>query len=145
MMITTTREALRQTKLSSDGELYRLVQLPSNAITLAAGVLAEVGSAFTALIVDRDEVTLILPDEAVEEFQGRLRDATIDASGYRLITFDAILPAGLVGYMAAISAAMARVGVSIIPMGAYSRDHILVREGQFEIAMTSLQTMINEA
>ena len=112
-MITTTREALRLTKLAPDTEIYRLVQLPKNAITLAAGVLAEVGSPFTALIIDKDEVTLVLPHEAIEEFSGRLRDATLDASNYRLITFDAVLPAGLVGYMAAISAAVARVGVSI--------------------------------
>ncbi len=144
-MITTTREALRQTKLATDGERYRIVQMPSNAITAAAGVVAEVGSAFSALIVDKDEVTLILPDEAVEEFGGRLRDATIDSAGYRLITFDAILPFGLVGYMAAISASAARVGVSIIPVGAFSRDHLLVREDQFDTAMEALQTMIDEA
>lgn len=144
-MITTTREALRQTKLSTDGERYRMVQLPPNAITLAAGVLAEVSSPFTSLIVDKDEVTLVLPDEAVEEFAGRLRDATIDAAGYRLITFDAILPFGLVGYMAAVSAATARVGVSILPFGSYSRDHILVREHQFDTAMKALQSMIDEA
>lgn len=144
-MITTTREALRQTKLATDGERYRLLQLPKNAITVAAGVLAEVGSPFTALIVDQEEVTLVLPEEAVEEFSGRLRGATLDASNYRVITFDAILPAGLVGYMAAISAAAARVGVSIIPLGAYSRDHIMVRESQFDTAMEALQTMINEA
>ncbi|MBK8134358.1 MAG: ACT domain-containing protein [Anaerolineae bacterium] len=144
-MITTTREALRLTKLAPDTEIYRLVQLPKNAITLAAGVLAEVGSPFTALIIDKDEVTLVLPHEAIEEFSGRLRDATLDASNYRLITFDAVLPAGLVGYMAAISAAVARVGVSIIPLGAFSRDHILVRESQFDAAMDALQSMISEA
>jgi uncharacterized protein len=144
-MITTTREALQQTKLATDGERYRMAQLPSNAIMLAAGLLAEVSSAFTALIVDKDEVTLILPDEAVEEFEGRLRDATVDTSGYRLITFDAVLPFGLVGYMAAVSAAAARAGVSIIPLGAFSRDHILVREAQFDAAWQALQSMIDEA
>lgn len=144
-MITTTREALQQTKLATDGERYRLVQLPANAITVAAGVLAEVSSAFTALIVDKDEVTLILPDEAVEEFGARLRGSTVDAAGYRLITFDAVLPFGLVGYMAAISAAAARVGVGIIPVGAFSRDHVLVRESQFDTAWQALQSMIDEA
>lgn len=144
-MITTTREALRQTKLATDDEIYRLVQLPMNAITLAAGILAEVGNPFTALIADKDEVTLVIPDEAVEEFADRLRGATVDAAHYRLITFDAVLPAGLVGYMAAISATVARIGVSIIPLGAFSRDHILVRETQFDVAFEALQTMLNEA
>lgn len=141
----TTREALQQTRLISDGERYRLVRLPGNAITLAAGVLAEVGSPFTALIVDKDEVTLIIPDEAVEEFAGRLKAATIEEVAYRLITFDVVLPSDLVGFMAAISAAAARAGVSIIPLGAYSRDHILVRESQFDTAMDALQSMLRDA
>lgn len=144
-MTLTTREALQQTRLFSDGERYVMVKLPAAAITLAAGVLAEVGSPFSTLIVDKDEVTLIVPDEAVEEFGKRMLGAEVSEAGYRLITFDVVLPPMLVGFMAAISAACARAGVSIIPLGAFSRDHILVREDQFEGAMSALQTLIEQA
>ncbi|MCU0475378.1 MAG: ACT domain-containing protein [Anaerolineae bacterium] len=144
-MTLTTREALQQTRLFSDGERYVMVKLPAAAITMAAGVLAEVGSPFSTLIVDKDEVTLIVPDEAVEEFGKRMLGAEVSESGYRLITFDVVLPPTLIGFMAAISAACARAGVSIIPLGAFSRDHILVREDQFEAAMGALKTLIEQA
>ncbi len=145
-MTLSTRDALKQTALITDDERYVLVKLPAAAITLGAGVLAEVGSPFSAIIVDKDEVTLIVPDEAVEEFEKRLKGvAEVSASGYRLITFDIVLPPDLVGFMAAISAACARAGVSIIPLGAFSRDHILVGEAQFDLAMDALKTLIEQA
>lgn len=145
-MTLSTRDALQQTKLVTDDQRYVLVKLPAAAITLGAGIIAEVGSPFSAMLVDKDEVTLLIPDEAVEEFERRLKGvAEVSAVGYRLITFDIVLPPDLVGFMAAISAACARAGVSIIPLGAYSRDHIFVSEAQFENAMDALKTLIEQA
>lgn len=145
-MTLSTRDALKQTVLVTDDQRYVMVKLPAPAITLGAGVVAEVGSPFSAMIVDKDEVTLIVPDEAVEEFERRLKGvAVVSAAGYRLITFDIVLPPDLVGFMAAVSAACARAGVSIIPLGAYSRDHILVGEAQFDTAIDALKTLIEQA
>jgi hypothetical protein len=145
-MSLSTRDALKQIVLVTDDQRYVMVKLPAPAITLGAGVVAEVGSAFSAIIVDKDEVTLIVPDEAIEEFEKRLKGvAEVSDSGYRLITFDIILPPDLVGFMAAVSTACARAEVSIIPLGAYSRDHILVNETQFDTAMDALKTLIEQA
>ena len=144
-MIRTTREALQQTTLGGDDEAYRLIRFPAGAVTVAAGIVAEVGSPFCAMLVDVYEVTWIGPEEAVEEFAGRLHGATIESSRYRLITFDVVLPPGLVGFMAAVSAAVARAGVSILPFGAYSRDHILVRESQYDDAIAALKSLIESA
>lgn len=144
-MTLSTRDALKKTQLVSDDGRYLLVKLPAAAIMAAAGVLAEVGSPFSALIVDKDEVTLVIPDEAVEEFEKRLMGAEVSPAGYRLITFDVVLPPDLVGFMAAISAACARAGVSIVPLGAFSRDHILVAETQFDAAIDALKTLIEQA
>jgi hypothetical protein len=144
-MMLTTRDALKQTRLFSDDVRYVMVKLPAAAIVAAAGVLAEVACPFSAVIVDKDEVTLIVPDEAVEEFGKRLVGAEVSETGYRLITFDLVLPPDLVGFMAAVSAACARAGVSIVPLGAYSRDHVLVSEAQFGDALDALKTLIEQA
>jgi hypothetical protein len=144
-MILTTRDALKQTRLISDDEIYRAVKLPAGAITVAAGILAEVGSPFTALIVDEQEVSLFIPDEAVEEFGGRLKAAEISQVRYRLITFDVQLPPTLVGFMAAVSTVLAREGISILPFGAYQRDHILVDEAQYDAAVAALNELIGQA
>lgn len=144
-MIRTTREALQQTTLAGDDELYRLVRFPAGAVTVAAGIVAEVGSPFCAMLVDRYEVTLIVPEDAVEEFASRLQGTTMESARYRLITFDVVLPPDLVGFMAAVSAAVARAGVSILPFGAYSRDHILVRASQYDDAIAALKSLIENA
>ena len=137
-MAQTAESALRDAKLHSDGRVYRLLRLPPNAITLAAGVLAEAARTFSALIADKDEVTLLLPDEACQEFARRLRHATISEEEYRLITFDIELEPTLVGFMALVSRALAEADIPILTYASFSRDHVFVRAADFEAAMRTL-------
>ena len=102
-MKQTAQQVLDQSALYSDEVDYRMLKLPANAVTLAAGVVAESALPFSALIVDKDEVTLMLPDGVCEEFSGRLRRAVDSGIVYRLITFDTVLEASLVGFIARIS------------------------------------------
>ena len=66
-------QVLQRTELYCDYCDYKLVRLPANGITIAAGVLAEASVPFTALVVDKDEVTLMLPDDVCQAFATRLR------------------------------------------------------------------------
>ncbi len=140
-MEDTVRQALQQSSLSSDEVNYAVIKLPARAITVAAGIVAEIGEAFCALIVDRYEVSLIIPSEAVEDFATRLQGHTLAEKPYRLITFDIELDFSIFGFMAAVSQALADVKVSILPIAAYSRDHILVPSEQFDIALQTLQKL----
>ncbi len=133
--------ALKQTRLYSDGVDYAVIKLPAGAITVAAGIVAEIGEAFCTLIVDKDEVSLIIPAEAVEDFAGRLKGHTIAPNSYRLITFDLELGFNLFGFMAVVSQTLADAEVSILPIAAFSRDHLLVPTQQFDIAMQALQKL----
>ncbi|MBL8164605.1 MAG: ACT domain-containing protein [Anaerolineae bacterium] len=137
-MSQTVEQALRQAKLVIDPRDYALLKLPARAIMAAAGVLAEISEPFCTLIVDQHEVTLIIPAEAVPDFAVRLRDHAVAQSTYRLITLDVELEPELVGFMARISAALASAGVSILPLAAYSRDHLLVPSEQVDIAHQAL-------
>lgn len=142
MPITNLEDALRAAKPISDGERYALVRVPfaPGAVTAAAGSVASIGEAFTALIVDKDEITLVIHADAWQAAQKRLPGAALD-DGWRLITFDAPLDFSLVGFMAAISAALAEAGVSIMALSAFSRDHLLVKESQFEKAWETLSKL----
>ena len=60
-MAQTVEQALQQAKLYTDDTLYSLIHLPPNGIMAAAGVLAQIGEPFGALIADKDEVTLDHP------------------------------------------------------------------------------------
>ena len=140
-MPQTLDAALKAAQLVTDDRLYRLIQLPRTAIMPAAGVISAFGEAFCAVIVDMHEVTLILPSDALPDFERRLPTRTVSETEYRLITFDAVLEPTLVGFMARVSAALAAAGIPIFPFAAYSRDHILVPAAQFEAAMDALRNL----
>lgn len=135
------REILKTANFVSNGERYTVIRLPARAITAAAGITAEMGKPFLALVVDQDEVTLVLPTEALADFASRLRDSEASSDIYRLITCDAILPPDLIGFMAQISALLAAASVTIFPYAAFSRDHFLVPESQFDQAMLALNAL----
>lgn len=146
MAITDINEALRNASPVSDDESYALVRVPfaSGAITAAAGIVAQIGEAFTALVVDKAEITLVIHSDAWAAVDKRLPGATLE-DGWRLITFDAVLDFSLVGFMAAISAALAEAGVSIFTLSAFQRDHLLVRAEQFDTAWQVLASLAKQA
>ena len=133
--------ALKRAVLETDDQTYALIHLPANGIMAAAGVLAQIAHPFTALIVDRHEVTLIIPEDYLEDFADRLRDHRRDPPSYRLITFNIPLDSALVGFMARISTALAAAQISILPLAAFERDHILVRSEQFDAAIHTLRQL----
>jgi hypothetical protein len=140
-MAQTVRQALSQAEFYSDDTHYVLVKLPARAVTAAAGVIAEIGEPFSALIVDKDEVTLLIPAEGLEEFAERLPHHQANSKAYRLITIDVELEPDLVGFIAHISSALADAGISILPYAAYFRDHLLVLSEQYEAAKAVLEKL----
>lgn len=140
-MTQTVEQALAQAALYSDSAAYTLLRLPGQAVIAAAGVIAEISEPFCALIVDKDEVSLIIPSDALADFANRLPGHIASPQAYRLITFDLELDLALVGFMARVSKTLAEAGVSILPLAAFSRDHILVPAAQFDIAMSALRKL----
>jgi len=111
-------------------------------------------------MVDKDEITFMVCDEdwkRVETRDGGTEtkdvddETTIDFKteispiDYRLITFDVDLAPTLVGFMAFVTDKLARAQVSVLPFGAYSKDHIFVSTKDFEKAMGVLQNAAMEA
>lgn len=140
-MTQTLAQVLAGTELYSDGHDYRLLRLPAQAITLAAGVMAESGMAFCAAIADKDEMSLLLRDDVLQEFSRRLRAAEVSEQVYRQITFEALLEPSLVGFIATISQALAAADIPILAYAAYSRDHIFLPSAQFDAAMGTLKAL----
>ena len=140
-MTQTLEQALASTGMYSDGRDYRLLRLPPSAITLAAGIMAESGVPFCAAIADKDEMSLLVRDDVVQAFGGRLRSADVSEQVYRQITFEAPLEPTLVGFIAEISAALAAAEIPILAFAAYSRDHIFVPKEHFDAAMQALAAL----
>jgi hypothetical protein len=140
-MPQTVEQALQTAKLYTDHIEYSLIHLPARAIMAAAGVLAEIGEPFGAVIADKDEVTLVIPAEAVPVFAKRLIDYRAGEMNYRLITFDLELEPTLTGFMARVSSALADANVPILPLAAFSRDHMLVPADKFDAAWDALKRL----
>ena len=137
-MALSARDAFKQTLLETDETIYTLIKLPANAIWAAAGILAQVNEAFSVVIADAHEITLILPAGTREEFANRLPDAQ-EAGEYRLITFTLELDLALVGFMAIVAETLAAAQVPIMAFSAFSRDHLLVPADQFQRAWDVLR------
>ncbi|MCY3914864.1 MAG: ACT domain-containing protein [Chloroflexi bacterium] len=140
-MSQSVDDILRSASLYSDELPYRILKLPPNAITLAAGLVAEIGEPYSAFIVDKDEVSLMIPDGALQAFSARLREASMSDTVYRLITLEAVLEPDLVGLLARIAQALAAAGIPMLTFAAYSRDHIFVPQDDFDRAILALQTL----
>lgn len=136
-----TNDLYNQMNLYTDDIDYIIIKFPPTGITVAAGILAEIGDPFGTIVVDKDEVTLIIPADVMDDFSKRLRDIEKSADMYRLITLDIILDFSVIGFMAGISKALADAKISILPIAAFSRDHILVKASDFNHAWDILSKL----
>ena len=89
-----------------------------------------------AVVRDANEITCVVEEAAIP-----LRGVIGVDKGWRLITFDMILPFSLVGFLARISAALAKEGISILSFSAYSTDHVFVKGRDVEKAVWALRRL----
>ena len=139
-MPDSVRQALAAARLYTDDQEYCLVHLPARAITPAAALLAEIAAPFSAIIVDKDEVTLVLNALDFAEVAPRLRDHRVQP-GYRLLTFDLPLDLGLIGFMSVVSQALAAQSIPLMAFSAFERDHLLIPAQHFEAARQVLEAL----
>ncbi len=130
-----------QTRLYTDGREYVTVSVPLENLYDGVALLAKLAEPFSAVVVDKDELTLVLPVEMWEVVQDGL-DWTRESSSYRLITFDVPLELGLVGYLATLTHVVAEAGASLLAFSAYQRDHLLVPQQDFERVWNTLSDFI---
>ncbi|HEY4689038.1 MAG TPA: ACT domain-containing protein [Anaerolineae bacterium] len=135
------RRLLGGIRLYSDDRPYALVSLPRDQMRPATILFGGLAEPFAAMIVDKDEITIVLHEVDWSLAARDLPGMRVE-NGYRLITFDTALALGLVGFMAAVSHALAEAGIPIQPVAAYSHDHLLVRGRDFERAWKTLSDFI---
>lgn len=89
-----------------------------------------------AVIKDDRETTSV-----VEETRIRTQKLLGYEGGWRMITFDMILPFNLVGFLARVAGALAEAGIGIFTISAYSTDHVFVKERDLERAVQTLEKL----
>ncbi len=76
-----------------------------------------------AVVKDAKETTVIISENQLEKV-----DALQTEFGWRLITFDVVMPFEVVGFLAAVSGALAKENIPIFAVSAFSTDHIFVQD-----------------
>ena len=92
-------------------------------------------NAFTN-IIDKNEITVI-----IEQSKYNDEDVIEIEKDWKILTFDMILPFGLVGFLAKVSKVLADEKIPIFAVSAYSTDHILVKEEDLAIAKEKLKEL----
>jgi uncharacterized protein len=87
-----------------------------------------------AVIRDKTETTCV-----IESSRCRPESCSAADFGWKIITFDMILPFGLVGFLAAVTAALAKAGIGICALSSYSTDHIMVKARDLDKALAALR------
>jgi hypothetical protein len=92
----------------------------------------EVAGAF-ATIDDGRERTHVVSEARLEGVEtGEVE------GGWALLTFDAVLPFDLVGFLAVVASALAERGAPVFVLSAYSTDHVLVKREDTASALEAL-------
>ncbi len=89
-----------------------------------------------ANIIDHNEITVIMDETKVDE-----EDVIEIQKGWKLLTFEMVLPFELVGFLATVSTAFAEEEIPIFAVSAYSTDHLFVREKDLPKAKGKLRTL----
>lgn len=124
-------------RLVTDGEVYRLVKCPVQQLPAAADQLKNGTANFGVCMVDAYEVTLVIAASEAGAIVNTLSETRQEGS-FRLISFETVLEFDVIGFMAIVANVLAQANVSILPYAAFSRDHILVAEKDFDVAWQAL-------
>lgn len=125
------------TRLHTDDTEYVIVSFPTDRVAGALFLFSRLGVPFSTAVVDKDEVTLLLPWESWYQVRDEA-DSFDEARGYRLITLDTPTDLGLIGFIATLSSLLAEAGVGVLYVSAFTHDHILVQEADFDRATRAL-------
>jgi hypothetical protein len=134
---------LAQTRLHTDDAEYVVISFAPEQVVEGLFLFSRLGVPFSTAVVDKDEVTLLLPWEAWYQVRDEAQSYA-EARGYRLITFDTPTELGLIGFIATLSSLLAEAGISIYSVSAFTRDHILVQEEDLGRAVEVLEAFFAE-
>jgi hypothetical protein len=95
------------------------------------------------LLRDQHEVTLLLEDDDWRAMRHAARAARSEGP-FRLVTLDIELSWNVVGYLARVTDILAAAGLSVGALSAFSRDHLLVKQGELAAALLALGPHVEE-
>jgi hypothetical protein len=142
-MNATIQSLWARTKILPWPESYMLVSLPREALIEALSLVSSAAGHFSAVVVERDEVSLTVEEELWKTRAGTIAHHAMDGP-YRAITLQLNVDLGVSGYFAPAAERLANAGISIVPQCAYLKDHVLVRATDADRAVEIMEHLVRE-
>jgi hypothetical protein len=141
----SARELLKECTVSTSPETFSILSLTKHTWMnlLSDPALSPRLTSPFLIFLDQFEVTLVLDDVDLSTMRPGLSDAKIER-GYRLITFDTALDFTVIGFMAEISRILADAEIPILPISAFSRDHLLIKQDDLATALKALGPYVKD-
>lgn len=138
-------ELLRHAQVVVAPETYVLVGLTHAdwLNLLQQPELSPRGDAPYMMLRDPYEVTMLLTEDDWDTMRHAARNARVEKD-FRLVTFNLELSWEVVGFLAHVAAILAQAGVSIGPLSAFSRDHLLIKQQDLGPALKALGEHVAE-
>lgn len=133
-----TRALARLEPLVLEGEYTVLGYERGTAPPTPAELAAE---SYAVRIDDPFETTFVVRSVLAE----RLPEAALTAGGLRAILLVDALPSDLTGFMSTVAGALAERQIAIVPIGAATRDHLLVPDGRWPETLAILRGLRDAA
>ena len=143
-MTQSARDALRGAQWTLDEQVYGAARLNPGMAGEAVALVAGLDEPFYALLVDKDEVTLIARMDQLTMAAQQMTGLTPGETRFRLITLEIEFTLEVVGILAQITPALAEASIPILALSAYSRDHFLVPDRFAGDAMRVLRALAAE-
>lgn len=145
MIENRANELLRTAKIAVSPETFTLIKLSEGEWRKVLEDPAHSPRMTAPFMIFRDmfETTLMLDETDFANIRGALPNAKFE-KGFRMLTFDLELDLMVTGFLAAVSTVLADAGVPIVALSAFSRDHILIKQGDLSAALAALRDHVDE-
>lgn len=138
-------DILKQSSVTVSPEAYTLVSLSHESwkLLLANPELSPRMTSPFMIFMDKHEVTLLLDEIDFENIRSGIGDPRLE-TGFRMLTFETVLDFDLVGFISEVSRILADAEISILPIAAFSRDHVLIKQADLAKALKALGPHVAE-
>ena len=135
-------DLIASTRLAVLAATYTVVGIPAKSLRAVKWRLSRMHG--YASILFQNELTLVVPEKQWKQIAHKFSRCSVEA-GYKIIVLDVKLEWSVVGYLAAISTALAEEDVSLGVLSTFSKDILLVKKSKLRKTLRVLNTLIKRA
>ena len=124
-------------------EDYLVIKLPLKETVIIEDKIKLIMDCFFSLTIDREEITLIIPDNEWKKISDSFLELKIERT-YKIISIELPLQWTITGYFSFISRLLSEVGISVGMVSCYSKNYLLIKKHDIFMSIQLLTNFFNE-